>query len=164
MLAGNGIAAFFTVVDRQSDRIRITVITLAVNAMLGIALIPHWGLNGAVLTYIGTRLVSMSLSIYYLRRVTPDGLPIAPMSRLFAVGVAATTAAWLATQVIPSDWGFIVGAAVFVLIYAPASILVRFWSEEDFRLMTMITNRLGPAGRGLMGCLDRLRRMTTTAR
>lgn len=162
LLAGNGIAAFQVVVDRQDDRIRITVASLVANAILGIALIPRFGLSGAVLTYAGTRLVGMALAIHYLRHATPDGLPIAPMSRLFIVGLASTVAAWLTTQAIPSHWGFMAGAAVFVLIYVPAGILVRYWSDEDFRLMTMITNRLGPAGRGTMSCLDRLRRMTAT--
>lgn len=164
LLVGNGIAAFQTVVDRQGDRIRITTVTIVANAILGIMLIPRMGLSGAVLTYIGTRLTAMALSIYYLRRATPDGLPIAPMSRLLVVGIASTIAAWLITEAIPSRWGFVAGAAAFVLIYVPASILVRYWSDEDFRLMTMITNRLGPVGRGMMNCLDRLRRMTTTQR
>ena len=82
------------------------------------------------------------------------------MARLFAVGAVATAAAWLVTRAIPNRWGFLVGAALFVLIYVPASILVRYWSNEDFRLMTMITNRLGPLARFVMRCLSRLQQMT----
>lgn len=160
LLIGNGIAAFQTVVDRQDDRVRITIVALVANAILGIVLIPSFGLAGAVLTYAGTRFTELGLAIYYLRRATTGGLPLAPMARLFAVGAVATAVAWLVTRAIPSRWGFLVGAALFVLIYVPASILVRYWSNEDFRLMTMITNRLGPLGRCLMRCLSRLQRMT----
>ena len=145
LLIGNGIAAFQTVVDRQDDRVRITVVALVANAILGIALIPSFGLAGAVLTYAGTRFTELGLAIYYLRRATTGGLPLAPMARLFAVGAVATAAAWLVTRAIPNRWGFLVGAALFVLIYVPASILVRYWSNEDFRLMTMISERDKPA-------------------
>jgi hypothetical protein len=56
--------------------------------------------------------------------------------------------------VIPSRFGFIVGGLVFVAMFVPASFLVRYWSDEDYRLMTMITDRLGPAGRTLMRGLN----------
>ncbi|WP_426703012.1 oligosaccharide flippase family protein [Rhodanobacter sp. Col0626] len=156
LLIGNGISAFQTVVDRQDDRVRITVVALVANAILGIVLIPPLGLTGAVLTYAGTRFTDLGLAIYYLRRATTGGLPIALMSRLFAVGVVATASAWLLTINIPSRWGFVAGVALFVLIYLPGSVLVRYWSAEDFRLMGMIGNRLGPPGRLLMRGLGRL--------
>jgi hypothetical protein len=41
-------------------------------------------------------------------------------------------------------------------IFAPASFMVRYWSEEDCQLMTLITNRLGPPGRTLMRGLTSL--------
>jgi hypothetical protein len=42
-------------------------------------------------------------------------------------------------------------------VFVPASFLVRYWSEEDFRLMGMITGKLGPLGRILMRVLGYLR-------
>lgn len=156
LLVGNGIAAFQTVVDRQGDRVRITLIALVVNAILGIALIPRFGLTGAVLTYAGTRITDFILAIYYLRRATTNGLPVAIMARLFAVGAVATGVAWIVATALPSLYGFIAGAALFVAIYVPGSILVRYWTEEDFGLMTLITNRLGPPGQWLMHGLNAL--------
>jgi len=72
------------------------------------------------------------------------------MARLFGAAVVATVVAWLSVDVIPGRFGFIVGGIVFVGMFVPASFLVRYWNEEDYRLMTMITDRLGPAGRTLM--------------
>jgi hypothetical protein len=71
--------------------------------------------------------------------------------------------AWLSIAVIPSRFGFIVGGVVFMGIFVPASFLVRYWSEEDYRLMTMITNRLGPPGRTLMRGLNILHGPTAKA-
>jgi peptidoglycan biosynthesis protein MviN/MurJ (putative lipid II flippase) len=156
-LIGNGIAAFQAVVDRQGDRLRITIVALIANAVLGIALIPPLGLAGAVLTYAGTRLTELGLAIVYLRRATTGGLPWAPMARLFGVGSVATAAAWALIAWLPSRYGFIGGGLLFVALYVPASVLVRYWSVDDYRLMTSITDRMGPPGRLLMRGLQLLK-------
>jgi len=154
LLIGNGIAAFQTVVDRQDDRIRIAAAALIANAVLGISLVPMLGLAGAVLTYAGTRIVEMALAIHYLRKATSGGLPVGAMSRLFAVGLVATLAAWVATEATPSRLGFLVGAAAFVALYVPGSVLVRYWTAEDYQLMTGIGRRLGPPGRALVRAVE----------
>lgn len=150
LLIGNGIAAYQTVVDRQDDRIRITVISLGVNALAGIALVPWLGLLGAVLAYAATRLSELALAVFYLRRATTGSLPLAAMARLFGVGAVATAVAWLVTASVPSLWGFLAGAVAFVGIYVPASVLVRYWGEDDYRLLASLANRLGPPGRLLL--------------
>lgn len=154
LLIGNGIAAFQTVVDRQDDRIRIAVVALVANAVLGVSLVPSFGLAGAVVTYAGTRVVEMALAIHYLRKATSGGLPVAAMSRLFAVGLVATLAAWAATAATPSRLGFLVGVAMFTALYVPGSMLVRYWTGDDFQLMTGISRRLGPPGRVLARVLE----------
>ncbi|MET0935035.1 MAG: oligosaccharide flippase family protein [Luteibacter sp.] len=154
MLIGNGIAAFQTVVDRQDDRVRISVISLAVNVALGLALIPAFGLAGAVLAYAGTRVSEMVLAIHYLRRSTNGSLPLAAMTRLFGVGVVATAAAWATTMAIPSRVGFLGGCAVFVLCYLPGSVVVRYWTDDDVELMAGISRRLGRPGRWMLRVLD----------
>ncbi|SFW21270.1 oligosaccharide flippase family protein [Luteibacter sp. UNCMF366Tsu5.1] len=153
LLIGNGIAAFQTVVDRQDDRIRIAVVALVANLVLGVALVPPLGLAGAVLTYAGTRIVEMALAIHYLRKATSGALPVAAMSRLFAVGLVATLAAWAATAATPSRLGFIVGAVTFMALYVPGSLLVRYWTTDDVQLMTGLGRRLGPPGRALVRVL-----------
>jgi O-antigen/teichoic acid export membrane protein len=120
LLIGNSIAAYQTVVDRQDDRIRITVISLGINAVAGVLLVPSLGLLGAVISYAATRLSELALSVYYLRRVTTGGLPLAAMTRLFVAGAVATV---------------------------PASVLVRYWGEDDYRLLAAIANRFGAPGR-----------------
>lgn len=156
LLIGNGIAAFQTVVDRQADRVRITVLALAANAVLGLLLIPPLGLTGAVLTYAGTRVTELALAVYYLRRATRGGMPLAAMSRLLAVALLATGVAWLAGEAIPGRFGFVVGGAVFTLVYVPASVLVRYWNNDDMLMIGAITRRLGPPGRWLMAVLKML--------
>ena len=156
LLIGNGIAAFQTVVDRQADRVRITVLALAANAVLGLLLIPPLGLTGAVLTYAGTRVTELALAVYYLRRATRGGMPLTAMSRLLAVALLATGVAWLAGEAIPGRFGFVVGGAVFTLVYVPASVLVRYWNNDDMLMIGAITRRLGPPGRWLMAVLKML--------
>jgi O-antigen/teichoic acid export membrane protein len=156
LLIGNGIAAYQTVVDRQDDRIRIAVISLVINAMLGILLIPTWGLLGAVLSYAATRMSELVLAVFYLRKATTGGLPVAAMARLFGVGIVATAVALTVTASIPSLWGFLLGGTIFVGIFVPASVLVRYWGDDDYRLLASIANRFGAPGRIVMRGLNSL--------
>ncbi|HET6554399.1 MAG TPA: oligosaccharide flippase family protein [Dyella sp.] len=156
LLIGNGIAAYQTVVDRQGDRIRVTIASLFINLAAGIALVPAYGLLGAVLSYAITRLSELVLAVYYLRKATTGGLPVAAMARLLGVGIVATLAAWMVTSTVPSLWGFIPSGLVFVGIFVPASVLVRYWGEDDFRLLAAIAQRFGPPGRLLLRGLHSL--------
>lgn len=147
LLITNSIAAFQVVTDRQGDRLRISAAALIINVVLGFSLIPHFGLLGAVLCYAGTRLAELAICTFYIRRVASAGLPVGMMMRLLLVGLVATGAGWLVAVVTPGHFAFITGAVAFVAVFLPASFLVRYWSEEDFRLMGMITDKLGPVGR-----------------
>lgn len=147
LLITNSIAAFQVVTDRQGDRLRISAAALIINVVLGFSLIPHFGLLGAVLCYAGTRLAELAICTFYIRRVASAGLPVGMMMRLLVVGLVATSAGWLVAVVTPGHFAFITGAVAFVAVFLPASFLVRYWSEEDFRLMGMITDKLGPVGR-----------------
>ncbi|AIF48407.1 hypothetical protein HY57_14745 [Dyella japonica A8] len=147
LLMTNSIAAFQVVTDRQGDRLRISGSALVINLILGFSLIPHFGLLGAVLCYAGTRLAELVICTIYIRRVASAGLPVALMARLFVVGLVATGAGWLVAEVTPGHLAFVTGGVVFTAVFLPASFFVRYWSEEDCRLMGMITDKLGPLGR-----------------
>lgn len=147
LLVTNSIAAFQVVTDRQGDRLRISGSALIINVILGFGLIPHFGLLGAVLCYAGTRFAELIICALYIRRVASTGFPMAMMSRLFVVALVATGAGWLVADVTPGHFAFLTGAVAFTAVFLPASFLVRYWSEEDYRLMGMITDKLGPLGR-----------------
>lgn len=146
LLITNSIAAFQVVTDRQGDRLRISGSALVINVILGFSLIPHFGLLGAVLCYAGTRLAELLICTLYIRRVASAGLPVAVMARLFVVALVATGAGWLVADITPGHLAFVTGSIVFTVVFLPASFFVRYWSEEDYRLMGMITDKLGPVG------------------
>ncbi len=159
LLIGNGIVAFQTVVDRQDDRIRIGVYSLIANVVVGICLIPHYGLLGAVITYGCTRIFEWMIAVYLLRRITKDGIPWSPMLRLFIVGVIATAVSWLVLKVVPGRYAFIPSAIAFLAVYVPAGVLVRYWTDDDFALLNAIAARLGAPGRLMIRGLRMLRVM-----
>lgn len=147
LLITNSIAAFQVVTDRQGDRLRISGSALVINVVLGFSLIPHFGLLGAVLCYAGTRLAELLICTFYIRRVASAGLPLVPMAKLLVVGVVSTAAGWLVADITPGHFAFLTGAVMFTAVFVPASFLVRYWNEEDFQLMGMISDKLGPVGR-----------------
>ncbi len=158
LLLLNGISAFQTVVDRQDDRVRIGVVAMAVNIVLGLILVPMFGLKGAVFTYAGTRLTELLMSTYYLRRLARGAVPWTAMARLAVVAVLSTALGVAVVEVVPGHFGFVVGALVFVAVFLPCSILVRYWNEDDLRLIGGIAGRLGAPGRMLMRGLSSLQR------
>ncbi|MBV8156843.1 MAG: hypothetical protein JO278_04250, partial [Dyella sp.] len=103
-----------------------------------------------------TRLAELLICTFYIRRVASAGLPVALMARLLVVGLVATGMGWLVADVTPGHFAFITGAIAFSVVFVPASFLVRYWSDEDFRLIGMITDKLGPLGRMLMRVLSYL--------
>jgi len=149
LLIVNGISAFQTVVDRQSDRLRISGTALVVNAVLAAVLVPWLGLMGAIVAYAGTRFSELVLAIVYLRRSTTGGLPAAAMIRLLGVGALATGVAWMAARVVPGHYGFLLGTLVFLLVFLPGSVLIRYWGDDDYEFIASIARRLGPVGRVL---------------
>lgn len=156
LLVVNGISAFQTVVDRQGDRVRISGTALAVNAVLAVALVPWLGLTGAVLAYAGTRFSELLLAVFFLRRATTGGLPFGAMARLLGVAVVATAVAWVVTRAIPGHWGFLVGATVFLVLFVPGSVLVRYWGGDDYEFIASLAKRLGWPGRVLLRGLNSL--------
>lgn len=158
LLLVNGISAFQTVVDRQDDRVRIGVVAMVVNVVLGLALIPMYGLVGAVMTYAGTRFCELIMAMYYLRRLTHGGMPWLAMARLALVAVLSTALGIATVQVVPGQLAFLLGAAVFTAVFLPGSILARYWSDDDFQLLGSIAARLGAPGRMLMRGLTSLQR------
>src|SRR4029077_12754878 len=89
---GAAINAYLTTSDLQRDRIWITGLTLIFNVFIGFALIPPYGLNGAVAAFALTRAVGLSISWLFLRRRLHLALPRAAMGKALlaaSAGVAA---------------------------------------------------------------------------
>ncbi|MFO1507342.1 MAG: oligosaccharide flippase family protein [Lysobacterales bacterium] len=158
LLPAASLGAYQTVADHQDDRIRVTVGALIVNGLLGVALVPWLGLGGAVATYVGTRIAEMVLSIHYVRRSVASPLPAAPMLRLAVAGIVAALVAAAVVVFMPWRFAFLLAAIAFVVVFAPASVAARYWTESDYAMMATLGLRAGPPGRAFARLVEHARR------
>ena len=110
--------------DRQSDRIKVNVIGLAVSLAAALALIPRWGLMGA-LGCLAIREVSGHLMVYaYARRHFGARLPLAMMARALAAAVVAAVAAALVGKAVGGTLAFVPAGVAFCMVFTALLILL----------------------------------------
>lgn len=139
-------SAVLTASDRQLDRIRIIASAFVVNLVLGLVLIPRFGLYGAIASFGLTRVFETLFALWYTRRRTQVRLPYGPMSRLLFASAAATALALGAEELWHVKLAFVLGAVVFVMTYLSLSVVLRTWRDVDFELASTLVLRLGRFG------------------
>lgn len=139
-------AAVLTASDRQMDRIRVILCALIVNLIAGFALIPRYGLNGAIASFAITQLCDSGLAWWYARRRTKVKLPFGPMSRTTVAALIATGLGYFTSEVLHQKLAFMGGAAVFVGTYLPLTVLLRTWRASDYEVFADVLGRLPRVG------------------
>lgn len=138
--------AFQTSSDRQGDRIRVALLTLAVNAAVGFTLVPLSGLTGALVSLAVTRIAAVTFAWRYAVRETPIAMPVLEMTRTFYAAVVATGAAKLVDLLLPGVYGFVLSSAVFVAAYLLGSVVFGAWRPSDLDLVCEVLGHIGPRG------------------
>lgn len=139
--------AFQTSSDHQGDRIRIVVMTLAVNAVAAAALVPAFGLAGALGSLAVTRVASVCFSWWFATRVEKIAMPLSAMTRIFVAAAIAVVFATGFNLLAPGRFGFLGAGLVFLIIYIATSVVLRAWSQDDYGLIAEVFGGLGQPGR-----------------
>jgi O-antigen/teichoic acid export membrane protein/peptidoglycan/xylan/chitin deacetylase (PgdA/CDA1 family) len=139
--------AFQTSSDHQGDRIRIVVMTLAVNAVVALALVPAFGLGGALGSLAITRAASVCLSWWFARRVERIEMPLSAMTRTLVAAVIAVAFAAGFNLIAPGRFGFLGAGAIFVAVYCASSVVLRAWSHADYDLIAEVFGGMRGPGR-----------------
>jgi O-antigen/teichoic acid export membrane protein len=152
-------AAALAALERQGDRLRALAATLVVNVATGLALIPHFGLYGALCSWGLTQVCDVLLS---LRRVAPHvqtPLPFAAMRRMALACLLATGAGYVVAESVHLDLAFLGGGLTFVICYLSLCLVLRTLSAGEIEVMCHLLQRvLGSrvvAPGGLLHRLDR---------
>ena len=139
--------AFQTSSDHQADRIRVAALTLAVNLVVGIALVPTFGLAGA----LGSLAITRFAAVYFSWRFAVKGraikMPVTSMSRVLISAVYAGVAAQLFEIVVPGRYSFIVAGVIFFVVYVAESVVLGAWKQSDFDLIAEVLSQFGGRGR-----------------
>lgn len=141
------LAALQNATERQADRLKIAVGTLAVNLALGLMLIPRFHLMGAVASSALTSLFHLAFAWYYVRRHVRVVAPLGIMARNAVAATLAAGAGLAATHLLSVSWGFIVGGLAFAVAYPFALLVLRCFRNVDFTMLGAVSSPLGTVGR-----------------
>ena len=148
--------AFQTSSDGQGDRIKISAMSLVVNVVAAFALVPSFGLTGALLSFAITKFATVCFSWYFARRTPGMRMPLTPMTRIFFAALLAGVLAEAIDEYVLGRFVFVTAGVVFVLVYFSASVVFRAWSRADFDMLVQVLGHFGRTGQWLAPRLDAL--------
>jgi len=134
--------AVLSITDNQRWRASFAAFSMLVNIVAAIALVPRYGLDGAVMTIAIARISVLIASAFAVKRIMSFKLP---SRQVFLMTLCAAIAAIPATALIyflPPIWGGLVAAPVFVLVLVGGTATLRLWESTDVRLLLSLIDRL----------------------
>lgn len=129
--AGTGASSLLLGADRQMSLLVLTLSCAALKLTAGAWLAAHYGLHGAVASYVGVAAISLVGYMIMGIRVSGARLPWGLFVRiLLAAALAGVVARLVANELSP--WpALLAGGMVLLLCYLLFSLLFGCWSRED---------------------------------
>ena len=148
--------AFQTSSDGQGDRIKISAMSLAVNVVAALLLVPKFGLNGALASFAITKFAAVCFSWWFAKRTPGMRMPLTPMIRILMAALLASALAEAVDEFVPGRFVFLLAGLVFVVVYFSASVVFRAWTRPDFDMVVQVLGHAGRGGRWLAPRFDAL--------
>lgn len=133
--------ALLAVTDNQKLRVGFVVLSLLVTALLAVALVPRYGLMGAVAAHAASRLLVFALTWVGISRLMALRMPWRELLRLAASAAMAAVAATALARVLPPAWSGIAAAIVYALAYLAGSVVLGAWRSEDTVVLSGVARR-----------------------
>jgi O-antigen/teichoic acid export membrane protein len=148
--------ALLSTTDNQRLRVGYVLLSIVLTAAFAIALIPTYGLAGAVAAHAVSELLVFVLMIVGISRLLKLRLPWRELSRMAACAAAATLLA-----VVPlfawgiNIWSELAAALIYAAVFVPGTILVRAWRALDVHSLDAFLQRYPFVSRRVQGPLLR---------
>ena len=146
--------AFQTSRDHQGDRIKIAAMTLGVNLVAGLTLVPAFGLTGALVSLAITKFAAVCFSWSFARRTDGVTMPVAPMIRVLAAALLATALAEAVDLGVDSRFTFVGAGLVFMVTYIVATVVFRAWTRPDYDAVAEVFGRFGQGGQSIVALIN----------
>jgi O-antigen/teichoic acid export membrane protein len=127
--------ALLSTTDNQPVRVWFAVISVAVSAVFAIALIPQYGLWGAVLSHAISRLIVFAVSAAWITRALELFIPMTALVRLFIGAVFAALIGVIFITLVPGLLACIAAATAFFASYLLLTVMLRAWTPQDLDFM-----------------------------
>src|SRR5690606_29036799 len=145
-LAEGAFNALLTTTDHQRLRVILTASAVAISGALAFALIPRFGLTGAVAGHVIARAVMFAAIVLASSRTMHVRLPWREIRRQFASAVVAGAVAALVLYSHDGMWMGLIAAVVYGLVLVGCSFAFRAWCDQDLALLGSLGDRYPKAG------------------
>lgn len=152
--------ALLSTTDHQRSRAMLAIFSVSVSAVCAFALVPTYGLPGALMAHAASRLIVFAIGLRIVLRIVDVQPPYAALARTFAAAGVGALAAGVWLLWMPGLIGQLIAGALFALVYVSASLSLRVWTARDLAAASAHSERV-PLIRGLMPHLERWVRTST---
>lgn len=140
-LAEGAFGALLSTTDNQRLRAGFSIVSIAATVIAAVALIPKYGLIGAVVAHAISRLAVVMFTTTSIVRIMHLRLPWRELTRLF---LAAAFAAMLGTALlmaVQGKWVGFVAGVVYAVVYVGLTVAMRAWRATDSGYALLLMRR-----------------------
>ena len=123
--------ALLSTTDNQRMRVVYACLSLGVTAAFAFALVPAYGLLGAVASYAISRLLVFALVAVGITRMMRLRLPVREFLRLGGCALLSGALAWGLVLALPGIWTELVAGFVFALLFLGTTVAFNAWRASD---------------------------------
>jgi O-antigen/teichoic acid export membrane protein len=137
-LGESAFGALLSTTDNQRLRAAFAASYLVVSFAAAGLLIPLYGLTGAVVACVASRLLLYGIGLAVVVRMMAIRVPWQALGKTVMASLAAAAVAWPASAAIGGAAGGLVAGVVYVFLLLVASRYFGVWQEKDLRMVASL--------------------------
>lgn len=143
-LGDSAFGALLSTTDRQRSRALLVALQVGITILLAAVLIPTYGFFGALCAHAASRLISFAACFCWVKYLCNAKLPGRQWLRLAVAAAAAAALSAVPKLLVHGLVGDVLAALVYGLLLVPFSVLVRYWTQNDFAVLARSLRRYAP--------------------
>lgn len=140
-LSEGAFGALLSTTDNQRVRAIFASLSIVFTAIAAIALIPTYGLYGAVAAHAISRSLVFILTLAGIVRIFSLRLPWREIGLLFASALVAAVAAGVLVWALPGPWTELAAGVLYALVYVGMTLRLHAWHHRDAHEVLMLAER-----------------------
>lgn len=140
-LGEGALGALLSTTDNQRLRAGFAALSIVVTAVAAIALVPRFGLAGAVAAHALSRSLVFAVTLATIVRLMDVRLPWQSLRRLFAAAMLAAMPALALQLAWPGMWAGAAAGLVYATALLSATVLLRAWRADDAEHLIAVLER-----------------------
>ncbi len=145
-MCNGALGSLLSTTDNQRVRTIVTVCSIAVSALVALALVPKWGLNGALASHAASTFVVLGITLFFIQRYLGVSVPWGDLLRCTLTAVLALVIVGAPLLAWDNPWFRLVLGAVFVPLFGVLSVRLGTWRAKDVAMLGKVAQRFPAAG------------------